>query len=139
MLHCSSLVLRDVVRCDMNLIFFLFSLVSDFYGKKESVDAPRHIMKRYTDDRSSLENRRIMGRNFPDDRSGCSPERKQEVLSDQEYQRMKKRKGILVEGLRRVRVRSHANFSERLREINEKVEKQDVVKVETWHSNLRVV
>jgi hypothetical protein len=39
MLHCSSLVLRDVVRCDMNLVFFLFSLVSDFFGKKESVDA----------------------------------------------------------------------------------------------------
>ncbi len=39
MLHCSSLVLRDDVRCDMNLIFFLFSLVSDFFGKRESVDA----------------------------------------------------------------------------------------------------
>ena len=39
MLYCSSLVLRDVVRCDANLIFFLFSLVSDFFGKKESVDA----------------------------------------------------------------------------------------------------
>jgi hypothetical protein len=39
MLHCSSQVERDVVHCDMNLIFFLFSLVSDFYGKKESVDA----------------------------------------------------------------------------------------------------
>ncbi len=39
MLHCSSLVLRDGVRCDMNFIFFLFSLVSDFFGKKESVDA----------------------------------------------------------------------------------------------------
>jgi hypothetical protein len=38
-LHCFSLVLRDVVRCDMNFIFFLFSLVSDFFGKKESVDA----------------------------------------------------------------------------------------------------
>jgi hypothetical protein len=86
-----------------------------------------------------LENRQIAGRNFPDDRSECSPERKQEVLSDQEYQVKKKRKGILVEGLRRVRVRSHANFSERLREVNEKVEKQDVVKVETWHNDLRVV
>ena len=31
MLHCSSLVLRDAVRCDTNLIFFLFSLVSDFF------------------------------------------------------------------------------------------------------------
>jgi hypothetical protein len=56
MLHCSlcnlrdvvrcdilefhfRLVLRDVVRCDTSLIFFLFSLVSDFFGKKESVDA----------------------------------------------------------------------------------------------------
>jgi len=39
MLHCSSLVLRDVVRCDTSLIFFLFSLVPDFFGKKESVDA----------------------------------------------------------------------------------------------------
>ncbi len=59
-----------------------------------------------------LENRRIVGQNFPDDRSECSPERKQEVLSDQEYQGRKKRKDILVEGLRRVRVRSHAIFSQ---------------------------
>jgi hypothetical protein len=40
MLRCSSLVLRDVVRCDVNLIFcFLFSLVSDFFTKKESINA----------------------------------------------------------------------------------------------------
>ncbi len=39
-----------------------------------------------------LKNRRIAGRNFPDDRSECSPERKQEVLSDQEYQGRKKKR-----------------------------------------------
>jgi hypothetical protein len=86
-----------------------------------------------------LEKRRIADRNFPDDRSECSPERKREVLSDQEYQWRKKRKDILVEDLRRVRVRSHANFSEGLGEVNEKVEKQDVVKVETWHNDLGCV
>jgi hypothetical protein len=86
-----------------------------------------------------LENRRIANRNFPDDRSECSPERKRAVLSDQEYQGRKKRKGILVEDLRRVRARSCAIFSEGLREVNEKVEKQDVVKVETWDNDLRVV
>ncbi len=81
-----------------------------------------------------LENRRIAGRNFPDDRSECCPERKQKVLSDQEYPGRKKRKGILVEGLRRVRVRSRDNFSERLREVNEKVEKQDVVSMIVYHN-----
>ena len=81
-----------------------------------------------------LENRRIAHRNFPDDRFECSPERKREVLSDQEYQWRKKRKDILVEGLRRVRVRSRANFSERLREVTEKVEKQDVVSMIVYHN-----
>jgi hypothetical protein len=40
----------------------------------------------------------------------------------------------LVEGLRRVRVRSRGNFSERLREVNEKVEKQDVVSMIVYHN-----
>jgi hypothetical protein len=39
MWECVCLVLRDVVRCDTSLIFFLFSLVPDFFGIKESVDA----------------------------------------------------------------------------------------------------